>query len=118
MVTSDELVGGIANPPLLRRRRHAVVTGCPPAFQLAEYDHAATPHHTVDFATSRRVPPGQKLVILAGKSGKRGKFGDPAGTFGLPAISLCLSHHRPVPAPRGRHAVSYTHLTLPTILLV
>jgi len=103
MVTGDELVGGIANPPMLRRRRHAVVTGWPPAFHLAEYDHTATLHHKVNFAASRPLPPGQKPVTHAGKSGKCGKFGNPAGTFGLPAISLCLSHHRPAPAPRDRH---------------
>ena len=58
MVTDNELAGGIANPPLLRRRRHAVVTGWPPVFHLAEYDHAATSHHKVDLAASRPVPPG------------------------------------------------------------
>ena len=52
MVTGNELAGGIANPPLLRRRRHAVVAGWPPVFHLAEYDHAATSHHKVDLAAS------------------------------------------------------------------
>ena len=87
MMMGDELAGGIANLPLLRRRRHAVVIGGPPAFHLAEYDHAATSHRKVDFAASRPVPPGQKPLTRADKSGKRGKFGNPAGTFGLPAIS-------------------------------
>jgi len=104
MVTGDELAGGgIANPTLLRRRGHAVVTGWKPAFHRAEYDHAAMSHHKVDFAASRPVLPGQKPGTRADKSGKRGKFGNPAGTFGLPAISLCLSHHRPALAPRDRH---------------
>ena len=58
MMMGDELAGGIANPPLLRRRRYAVVTGWPPAFHLAEYDHAATSHHKVDFVASRPAPPG------------------------------------------------------------
>ena len=91
MVTGHELAGGIANPPLLRRRRHAGVTGWPPVFHLTEYDHAATSHHKVDLAASRPVPPGQKPVTRADKPGKRGKFGNPAGTFGLPAISLLYS---------------------------
>ena len=58
MVTGDELAGGIANLSLLRRRRHAVVTGWPPAFHFAEYDHAATLHHKVDFGASRPAPAG------------------------------------------------------------
>ena len=78
MVTGNELAGGIANPPLLRRRRHAVVTGWSKVFHLAEYDHVATSHHKVDFAASRRAPPGQKLATRADKSGRRGKFGNPA----------------------------------------
>ena len=71
-MTGNELAGGIANPPLLRRRRHAVVTGWSPVFHLAEFDHAAMSHHKVDFAISRPIPPGQKLVTRADKLGKRG----------------------------------------------
>ncbi|MEC7094638.1 MAG: hypothetical protein VXX00_09640 [Pseudomonadota bacterium] len=58
MVTGDELADGISNPPLLRRPRHVVVTGWPPVFHFAEYDHAATLHHKVDFGASRPAPPG------------------------------------------------------------
>ena len=87
MVTDNELAGGIANPPLLRRRRHAGVTGWPPVFHLAEYDHAATSHHKVDLAASRPVPPGQKPVTRADKPGKRGKFGNPAGDQPVPVSS-------------------------------
>ena len=69
MVTGNEIAGGIANLPLLHMRRHAVVTGWPPVFHLAEYDHAATSHHKVDLAAGRPVLPGQKPVTRASKPG-------------------------------------------------
>ena len=50
MITGHKLAGGIANPLLLHRRWHAVVTGWPPVFYLAENDYAATLHHKVDLA--------------------------------------------------------------------
>ena len=59
MVTGHELAGGIANPPLLRRRRHAGVTGWPPVFHLTEYDHAATRR------TTRSISPPAALYRLA-----------------------------------------------------
>ena len=100
MVTGDKLAGGIENPPLLRRRRHAFVICWPPAFHLAEYDQAATSHHKVDFAAGRPVPPGQKLVTRADKSGKRGKFDNPART--LPAGDQLVSVSTPFSASAAR----------------